>query len=173
MSTETTRRAPVTGPSPLISLGCLFIFLGVVFVAAAAGGSVTATSVGGWYGGLVKPFLTPAPWVFPVVWNFLYFMMAIAAWLVWRAAGSFDRAGFALSLFGIQLSFNLAWSIVFFGLKSPVLGVAVILALDVAIAGTIWAFLHTSRLAALLMLPYLAWSLFATYLTVAIALLNA
>src|SRR5690606_27069613 len=106
-------------------------------------------------------------------WNFLYFLMAISAWLVWRAAGSFDAAGFALALFGAQLSLNLAWSIVFFGLQSPALGVLCAIALDIAIAGTILAFLPVNRLSALLLVPYLFWALFATYLTVGIAILNA
>lgn len=174
MSTEDTRRAPAAsdGPSALASLGYLFAFLAVVFVAAAAGGAVTSTSVGDWYVTLTKPALTPAGWVFPVVWNFLYFLMAIAAWLVWRAAGSFEKGGFALSLFGIQLSFNLTWSIVFFGLKNPELAVVFAVALDAAIAGTLFAFLQVSRLAALLLAPYLVWALFATYLTIGIALLN-
>lgn len=171
MSTEPARHA-AEGPSALVSLFYLFVFLGAVFVVAAAGGSVTATSVGDWYVALEKPALTPASWVFPVVWNFLYFLMAIAAWLVWRAAGSFDKAGFALAIFGAQLSFNLAWSIVFFGLQSPVVGVFTILALDIAVAATIAAFLPFSRLAAFLLAPYLLWALFATYLTIGIAVLN-
>jgi translocator protein len=172
MSTEQARHA-AHGPSALVSLFYLFVFLGVVFAVGAAGGAVTATSVGDWYTTLEKPALTPAPWVFPVVWNFLYFLMAIAAWLVWRAAGSFDEAGFALALFGAQLSLNLAWSIVFFGLQSPALGVLAAIALDIAIGGTIFAFLKFSRLAAFLLAPYLLWALFATYLTLGIAVLNA
>lgn len=173
MSTEPGNASPgADAPSALVSLFYLFVFLIVVFTVAAAGGAVTSTSVGDWYQTLEKPPLTPAPWVFPVVWNLLYFMMGVSAWLVWRAAGSFDKAGFALALFGGQLSLNLAWSIVFFGLQSPVLGVIDILLLNGALVGTILAFAAHSRLAALLLLPYLAWALFATYLTVAIAILN-
>lgn len=173
MSTEPGTAENTEQPNALVSLLYLFMFLIVVFMAAMAGGAITATSVGGWYQTLQKPPLTPAPWIFPIVWNLLYFMMAISAWLVWRAAGSFDRAGFALALFGAQLSLNLAWSIVFFGLQSPWMGVADIILLDTAILGTIFAFAKHSRLAALLLVPYLAWTLFATYLTLAIAILNA
>lgn len=160
------------GPGALMSLACLFGFLIVVFIVAGAGGAVTATSVGDWYELLVKPPLNPDKWVFPVVWNFLYFLMAISAWLVWRAAGSFDKAGGPLALFGMQLALNLSWSIVFFGLKSPALAVLTVLALDAAIVLMIMAFLKVDRLAGLLQLPYLAWTLFATYLTIGIALLN-
>lgn len=172
MSTEQSPRA-AHGPSALMSLLYLFAFLGVVFATAVAGGAVTATSVGDWYVTLEKPLLTPEPWVFPVVWNFLYFLMAISAWLVWRIAGSFDAAGFPLALFGTQLSLNLAWSIIFFGLKNPPLAILGIVVLDIAIALTIFAFLKFSRLAALLLAPYLLWALFATYLTIGIAVLNA
>ena len=159
-------------PGALASLLYLFVFIAVVFLVAAAGGTVTATSVNYWYPTLEKPPLIPAPWVFPLVWNFLYFMMAIAAWLVWKATGSFDRSGYPLAIFGAQLSLNLAWSILFFGLKSPVLGVIDVLLLDVAVAATIIAFARFSRLAALLLVPYFFWSLFATYLTIGVAVLN-
>jgi len=176
MSTEnapsrTGTKVPA-GPNALLSLVCLFGFLLVVFAVGMAGGAVTATSVGDWYAALAKPPLNPDDWVFPVVWNFLYFLMAISAWLVWRAAGSFDRAGAQLALFGMQLTLNLSWSIVFFGLKSPALAVLVVLALDAAILLTLVAFLKIDRLAGLLLVPYLAWTCFATYLTIGIALLN-
>tara|TARA_R110002110_G_scaffold66876_3_gene182769 strand:+ start:6610 stop:7137 length:528 start_codon:yes stop_codon:yes gene_type:complete len=174
MSTDDIRSpATESGPSALVSLVYLFTFMAIVFIAAAAGGAVTATDSGVWYASLVKPALTPAPWVFPIVWNSLYFLMAISAWLVWRAAGNFDRAGPALCLFGIQLSLNLSWSIVFFGLQSPILSLINILALDLAVAGTIFAFLKTSRLAGTLLVPYLGWALFATYLTAGVVVLNA
>jgi len=169
---DTSGSEPSGGPSALVSLLYLFAFLGVVFLVSAAGGAVTATSVGDWYQTLSKPPLTPAPWVFPVVWNFLYFLMAISAWLVWRTTGSFDRSGLPLAIFGAQLSLNLAWSIVFFGLQNPPLAAAEIVFLDLAILGTVVAFAKYSRLAALLLLPYLAWALFAAYLTVGIAVLN-
>ncbi len=159
-------------PGALASLFYLFVFIAVVFLVAAAGGAVTATSVNDWYPTLEKPPFIPAPWVFPLVWNLLYFMMAIAAWLVWKATGSFDRSGYPLAIFGAQLSLNLAWSILFFGLKNPVLGVIDVVFLDVAVAATIIAFARFSRLAALLLLPYFFWSLFATYLTIGVAVLN-
>lgn len=173
MSTEDNSVSdPAGAPSAIISLLYLFAFLAVIFLAAAAGGAVTATSVGDWYQTLIKPPLTPDPWVFPVVWNFLYFLMAISAWLVWRTTGSFDRSGLPLAIFGVQLSLNLTWSILFFGLKSPTLASVEAVILDIAVAGTIASFARYSRLSAVLLLPYLAWVLFATYLTIGIAVLN-
>lgn len=169
-NTRRSKALPV--PGLWLSILMLFVFLGVVFGCAAAGGAITAANVNGWYASLAKPDLTPAPWVFPIVWNFLFFLMGIAAWIVWRAAGSLDRAGAAMSLFVAQLMLNFAWSVIFFGLHK--LGFAIFenLALDGAIIATIWAFWRHSPLAAILLMPYLLWSLFATWLTTAIWWLN-
>lgn len=160
--------SPRTGISVLM----LFAALIVVFAVAGIGGSITASSVNEWYPTLVKPALTPPPWVFPVVWNLLYFTMALAAWLVWLTVGSFSAAGAPLSLFGSQLMLNLGWSVLFFGLKAPGIALAEILALLIMIALTVIAFFRQSTLAGILMLPYLAWVGFATYLNAGIWLLN-
>ncbi len=161
-------------PAPGLGLSILmlFVFHGIVFGCAAAGGTITAANVDGWYATITKPDLTPAPWVFPIVWNFLFFLMGIAAWVVWRAAGSLDRAGAAMSLFAAQLMLNFAWSVIFFGLHKPGLAIFENLALDGVLVATIWAFWRHSPLGAILLVPYLLWSLFATWLTTAIWWLN-
>lgn len=160
--------SPRTGTSVFM----LFAALVMVFAVAGVGGGITATSVNDWYPSLVKPALTPPPWVFPVVWNLLYFMMALAAWLVWLTAGSLSAAGAALSLFGSQLMLNLGWSVLFFGLKAPGIALVEIPVLLIVIALTIIAFFRHSKLAGILMLPYFAWAGFATYLNAGIWLLN-
>jgi benzodiazapine receptor len=97
----------------------------------------------------------------------------VAAWLVWVHRDR-DRSEAARGLrwWWVQLVLNLAWTPVFFALQWlwPALGV--ILALDVAVAATALAFKHVSRLAATLLLPYLAWITFATALNVGVAALN-
>lgn len=116
-----------------------------------------------WYAGLAKPAGTPPDWAFPVAWTLLYLLMGAAAWLVWRAAGV-AGARVALGLFVLQLALNLAWTPAFFGLQDPDLGLVVILLVDAAVAATILAFRRHRPAAALLLLPYLAWVLFATWL---------
>ena len=155
-----------------LSILLLFGFLAFVFVFAAMAGFVTSSNVEGWYATIEKPPLTPANWVFPVVWNFLYFLMGLAGWLVWRTAGGFAAAGAALALFAAQIMLNFTWSVIFFGLHSTGGAVVEIFILIAAIAGTIVAFWRINALAAILMAPYLAWTLFATYLTVAVWLIN-
>jgi tryptophan-rich sensory protein len=97
----------------------------------------------------------------------LYFAMAVAAWLAWRRAGTDWRAP-PLRLFATQLVLNVAWSALFFGRKQPGVAFVEILALWAAIAATTVSFWRTTRLAGLLLVPYLAWVTFAAALNGAI-----
>ena len=83
-----------------------------------------------------------------------------------------NEAGGVLSIFVAQLMLNFAWSALFFGLHRPGLALVEVIVLDIAIAGTIIGFWRHSRLAALLLVPYFLWSLFASWLTGSIWLLN-
>ena len=152
------------------SLG-LVGFLVICFAIAAIGGSVTSGSVGTWYVALNKPSFNPPNWIFGPVWTVLYATMAIAAWRVWRIVGW--RNGFeALFLFAIQLGLNLAWSVLFFGLHRVGAAMVCIVALWLGIAATAAAFRKIDRLAAWLMVPYLAWVSFAALLNFSIWRLN-
>jgi tryptophan-rich sensory protein len=106
-----------------------------------------------------------------VVWTILYAMMAVSAWLVWRAPESDDRK-FGLVWFGIQLGLNVVWSFAFFWLHSPGFGLGVIMVLLIAIVITIALFDRTSRTAALLLIPYVLWVSFAAALNFAVWYLN-
>jgi benzodiazapine receptor len=150
---------------------CLVGAIVACFVVAGVGGALTNTSLGDWYPALTKPAWTPPDWIFGPVWTLLYLMMAVAVWLVWRASG-WPRASGAIGLFAGQLALNLAWSGVFFGLRSPGWAALEIVFLWLAIAATAVAFRRHSRLAAALLLPYLAWTTFAGGLNWAIFWLN-
>lgn len=143
----------------------------LVAVVAVSGAVINAGETDGWYAAADKPPATPPGWVFGPVWTTLYTAMAVAAWLVWRTAG-FRGAAVALGLYGVQLALNAAWTPVFFGAEQLVAGLVVIVALDLAVAATAVAFRRHSRVAALLLVPYLAWTLYATYLNAGIAALN-
>jgi translocator protein len=98
-------------------------------------------------------------------------LMAIAAWRVWRVADRDTRRG-PLTLFALQLALTLGWTVVFFGLQKIGAAVATIVVLDVGVVVTTLAFRSIDRWAGLLMVPYLAWVVFATVLTIAIWRLN-
>ncbi len=143
-----------------VSLGMLGVFVATCFVVAVAGGIVTATSVGDWYRNLNKPPFNPPDWLFPPVWNALFLMMAFAAWRVWRAT-EWGRARVPLGLFFFQLAFNLAWSVLFFGLHAVAMALADLVILWGLIAATTYRFWQVDRIAGALMIPYLVWVSFA------------
>lgn len=149
-------------------LGLLAGSLAVAFLAAAVGGAFTAPAIAGWYPELAKPWFTPPSWLFGPAWTVLYTMMGVSLFLVVRET----RERRVLLPFAVQLVLNAGWSIAFFGLRSPAAGLAVIVLLIAAIAWTIRAFDRVSRRAALLLVPYLLWVLYATALNAGIYLLN-
>jgi translocator protein len=146
-------------------------FLALCLSVAAIGGAVTRTSVYDWYQQLAKPVFTPPDWVFSPVWIFLYLLMGISAWLVWRRADPDSRRS-PLAAFGIQLSLNLIWSFVFFGARSIGWALIEIAFLWIAIAVTIRLFWRIDRLASGLLVPYIIWVTFAAILNASIYALN-
>ena len=155
----------------LVDLIGLAFFVVLCLGIGALGAAVVATSVDTWYADLAKPPFTPPDRVFGPIWTVLYVLMAIAAWRVWRAADRDTRRG-PLTLFALQLALTLGWTVVFFGLEKIGAAVATIVVLDVGVVVTTLAFRSIDRWAGLLMVPYLAWVVFATVLTIAIWRLN-
>ena len=149
----------------------LVAFVLVCFGAGALGSWFTTPALDGWYANLRKPAWNPPNWVFAPVWSALYLLMAVAAWLVWRRAGFRAPRG-ALCLFSSQLILNVTWSVLFFGLRSPIAALGGIAMLWVAIVATIVAFSRTSPAASWIMAPYRAWVTFASALNLAIWRLN-
>ena len=134
-------------------------------------GAIASASAASFYGERSKPSWAPPAWLFGPVWSVLYVLMGIGAWLVWREHG-FGGASAALKLFVAQLFANALWTWIFFVWQQGALSLAEIVALWLLIASTILAFWHLHRLAALLLVPYLAWVSVATALTASLWRLN-
>ena len=162
--------APVQKPGQ--DIPALVAWLALCFAVAGLGGYWTSLGLGPWYDGLRKPPWTPPNRVFGPVWTALYAVMAVAAWLVWRRRG-LARVGLPLALFVLQLALNLAWTGLFFALRRPGLAFGEILLLWAVILATLGAFGRVSRVAGLLLIPYLAWVTFAAALNLAIWRLNS
>ena len=136
-------------------------------------GGFTVSSMTGWYHALTNPPGTPPDWAFAPVWTVLYVLMGLSAWLVWREQDVAPGRTFsALRLWGWQLLANAAWTPAFFGLHSPVLGLSVVVTLLILVALTILLFRRVSSTAAALLVPYLAWVAYATYLNTGFVVLN-
>ena len=142
------------------------------------GARAQESAISGWYDDLAKPMWTPPNTVFGSVWTVLYSSMAVAAWLVWRHPASTARRR-ALVAYVVQLVLNGFWTPVFFGLGSLIgasglwIALGIIVALDFAILAAIIRFADISKPAAALLIPYWFWTLFATTLNAAIAVLAA
>lgn len=159
----------------------LCAFLAIAYAIAALGSIATAMNVEGWYADADKVFWTPPGWLFGPVWTVLYAVMSIAAWLVWLERRAATRPGTdvrrPLTLYVIQLVLNALWTPVFFGLY-PVIGDAalwiaavIIVALDVLVLLTMISFWKVRRAAAVMLIPYWAWLLYATTLNIGDAVL--
>ncbi len=139
------------------------------------GGTLAAAGISAWLGqpsldGLIAPPLTPPAWVFPVVWSILYLLMGYAAY---RVSVSGDKEiPTALTAYGIQLFFNVLWPIAFFRLDLRLFAFFWLLILLGLIVWTMRLFAAIDRMAGRLLIPYLVWCGFATYLNLGFYLLN-
>ncbi|AUI61020.1 TspO/MBR family protein [Amycolatopsis sp. BJA-103] len=156
-----------TIPGRLRAPLALLPFLAAVAVAALVGG-LAASNARSVYSGLELPPFAPPAWLFGPVWTVLYIGIAVAGWLYWKSGG--ERR--ALVWYAVQLVLNAAWTPLFFAAGAYGLALADIVLLDVAIVVTALYFRRSSRVSAVLLLPYLAWTSYATALNVAIVVLN-
>lgn len=153
-------------------IGKLIICVVACLAAGAIGSVFTRSAIPTWYTALEKPAFSPPNWLFAPVWTLLYILMGVAAFLVWRKGVENRQIRMALIVFLIQLILNALWSVVFFGLESPLYGLIVISILWVVILFTVLQFFKISRVASVLMWPYLLWVIFAAALNSSIWLLN-
>ncbi len=149
----------------LFILGCEAVgILGSLF---------TATEITTWYATLTKPSFSPPNWLFGPVWTMLYALMGIAAWLVWKdTTVPKGERRVALNVFFFQLFLNGIWTPVFFGAHAIGAALAIIILLLASIAAAAYFFYRIRPLAAVLLVPYFAWVLFACVLNGALFALN-
>lgn len=143
-----------------------------LFIPLAVGGLSALLTMGSMetYGQLKQPPLSPPGWLFPIVWTVLFLLMGTAAYLVWMR-DSTGRNG-ALLLYGLQLIFNFAWTLIFFNGQKYGFALLWLLVLWVLILLTTLRFFKESKTAGWLMVPYLAWVTFAAYLNAGVWYLN-
>lgn len=153
-------------------IASFLFFIGICFFTAWLGAQVSpGIASGDWYESINKPQWNPPSWIFGPVWTLLYAMMGTAAWLVWKKAG-FGGAKVALTLFFVQLFLNGLWSQIFFGQQELGWAFAEIIVLWMAIIATTLYFFKENNIAGWLMVPYILWVTFASWLNYTIWMLN-
>ena len=125
----------------------------------------------GWFDGLQKPAFMPPGWTFGVVWPMLYALLGVALAMIVAEPPS-DRRRLALILFFAQLVLNFLWSPIFFAAHDISLAKWVIFLMAILAAAAAGQFLRIRKAAGLLMVPYLAWLVFAATLNITIEMMN-
>lgn len=124
------------------------------------------------YKSIILPPLSPPGYLFPIVWTILFILIGISSYIVWETDIGIENKKRALTVYGLDLIVNFIWSIVFFNLRDYDFSVFIIILLLLIILANIILFRNISKRASLFLIPYLIWVSFATYLNIAIAVLN-
>ncbi len=156
----------------LLAISRLIASVVICQLAGVIGSLFTTPAIPTWYATLRKPSFTPPNWIFSPVWITLFVLMGIAAFLVWNKGLSDQKVKIALSIFAFQLILNVLWSVMFFGLRSPLAGLIEIAVLWMVILLTILYFFKVSHVAGILLIPYILWVSFAAVLNFSIWRLN-
>lgn len=120
-----------------------------------------------WYSS-IKPSITPPDYVFPIVWNVLFFLIGLSLFLAWTSADKKTKPSIA-KVFGVNLLLNILWSVLYFWLRNPLASLIEIFFLAVSIVFMIRICYKVNKLSGRLLIPYLLWVCFAivlNYLTV-------
>ena len=135
-------------------------------------GAFWTSSDGSWYKDIKKPTFNPPSWIFGPVWTILFTLMGISLYLVWIAPSSNIRT-IALIIFAIHFVLNVLWSYLFFGINNPLASLIEIFVLLIFIIITGIYFYTINKFAGYLLIPYLLWVSFASFLNYSIWKLNA
>lgn len=132
-------------------------------LAGFIGSIFTTPAIPGWYASLEKPTINPPNWIFSPVWIFLYLLMGVTLYLLWQNLPK-KEARVGLIFFAIQLGLNILWSVIFFGLKLPMVAFVEIIILWFFILLTMIKSSRVSKASVYLLLPYILWVNFAAVL---------
>ncbi|MDT0675427.1 TspO/MBR family protein [Autumnicola musiva] len=136
-------------------------------------GIATEAGISQWYTELEKPRFHPPAWIFNPAWLIMYFLMGIAAGLVWHKGFYHKWVKVALYHFGFQLLLSAFWSVLFFGLHRPLWALLDIATLFILVLITIKWFRIISSKAIYLMIPYAIWVLFIAVVNFEVWRLNS
>ena len=143
----------------------IFLLIWIVVLIAIGGviGSLTQPAINTWYCALNRSNVTPPNYVFPIAWTILYGIIGACGWLIW-CSQLFQRLNVIKSLYVTHLILNWGWTPLFFHYHLTGLSLMVLVLMDILVATIIWLACRNLRAVSLLMIPYLLWILFATYL---------
>jgi len=138
----------------------LIVCIVIVYLIAFLGSIFTTSEVNtAWYDS-IKPSITPPGWIFPIVWNILFFLIAISLYLAWINSKKNQKTKIAIA-FGINLILNAFWSYLYFGLKNPAFAFIDLIAIWISITAMICITYKINKASSYLLVPYFLWVSFA------------
>lgn len=141
----------------------LIVWIAALILIGSSIGLLTKSEINTWYSTLNRSQLTPPNYLFPIAWTSLYTLIAICGWLIWRAS-SFPKLRLIKILYVSQLILNWSWTPLFFHYHLTGLSLVVLGTMDILVGAVIWLSYARIRTVSFLMIPYLLWILFASYL---------
>ena len=141
----------------------LIIWIAALIAIGGVIGSLTKPEISSWYSTLNRSTLTPPNYVFPVAWTILYGIIGTCGWLIWRNQ-VFPKLSIIKTLYVAQLILNWSWTPLFFYYHLTGLSLVVLIAMDILVGILIFLAYRKMKVVSLLMIPYLSWILFASYL---------
>lgn len=141
----------------------LIVWIVALIVIGVAIGSLTRPEIGTWYSHLNRSQLTPPNYLFPVAWTILYGIIGACGWLIWRIY-SIPKLNIIKILYLTQLILNWSWTPLFFYYHLTGLALVVLVAMDILVLALICLARQKMKTISLLLVPYLLWILFASYL---------
>ena len=149
----------------------LAISIFIPLIVGFLGSFFTSSSVNSWFLTLNKPSFNPPNWVFAPAWTILYILIGLSFYLVWEKNFGKEKQK-VIAVYALQLFLNFLWSLSFFGLRNPLLGLINIIVLWLVIIANLIVFFKVSKKASYLLIPYLLWVSFASVLNISIFILN-
>ena len=141
----------------------LILWVAALVLIGALIGSLTKADISDWYKHLSRSPLTPPNYIFPIAWTILYAIIGACGWLIWCMPEA-PESNLVKTLYAMQLSLNWSWTSLFFHYHLTGVSLIVLVFMDIAVSMIIYVEYARNRLVSLLMIPYLLWIVFATYL---------
>ena len=141
----------------------LIIWITALIAIGSSIGALTKPEISTWYSTLNRSALTPPNYVFPIAWTLLYAIIGICGWRIWRTS-SFPQLRTIKTLYIMQLILNWSWTPLFFRYHLTGYSLLVLGCMDILVAMVIYLCRSRIKSVSLLIIPYLLWIMFATYL---------
>ena len=144
----------------------------LVFITAVMAKFFTYAGLEYFYDSLVISPITPEKMYFSYVWMFNYFLLFLSFYIVLESKKSIEQFKEANYLFILLLFMQVLWTFSFFYMEQIVISAIVIVLLDIVAGLMLHTFFYINKWSFILLIPYLLWILFASYLNIFISMMN-